>query len=58
MKLNGNTKWIIFFMTIVFSSGILWNKVNNLEKDIVEVKQDVRALKDCLISENLVAEKS
>lgn len=55
-KLNGNAKWLILAVTIIFSSGILWNKVNNLEADVGEIKQDIKNIHEYLLHGTLVSD--
>ncbi len=57
-KLNGTAKWLILAVTIIFSSGILWNKVNNLEADVGEIKQDIKNIHEYLLHGTLVSENS
>ncbi len=47
-KLNGMAKWIIVALAVaglIFNSGILYNDVKHLTKDVSEIKEEVKELR-------------
>lgn len=55
-KLNGMAKWIIVALAVgglVFNSGILYNDVAHLKKDITEIKKEVNGITNFLMGGGL-----
>jgi len=51
-KINGLAKWIVVAIAvagIVFNTAILYNDVKHLKKQIHEVKQEIRDLRNYLM---------
>lgn len=51
-KANGMAKWVVVagaVIGLIFNSGVLYNDVNHLKKDIAEVKQEIKDLRSLFI---------
>jgi len=51
-KLNGMAKWIVVALAIgglIFNSGILYNDVKHLTKQVADIKQDIKDLQAYII---------
>lgn len=51
-KANGLAKWIVVAIAIggiLFNTAILYNDVNHLKKQMQEVKQEIRDLRNFLL---------
>lgn len=49
---NGRARWIVVagaVVGLIFNSGVLYNDVNHLKKDIAEVKQEIKDLRSLFI---------
>ncbi len=52
LKLNGTARWIIVgiaILTLAFNSGILYNDVKHLSKEIAEIKQELHDIRTYLM---------
>ena len=48
LKLNGTARWIIVglaILTLAFNSGILYNDVKHLTREMAEIKQELHELR-------------
>ena len=51
-EMNGRAKWIIVALAIaglIFNSGVLYNDVKHLTKQIEEIKQELKDLRTYLM---------
>jgi hypothetical protein len=60
MKINRNTTvelgLVITLIAAACTFGVMWNKVDNVEKDISEIKQDVKAVYNYVFDKRTAAQ--
>jgi hypothetical protein len=54
-EINNKTKismgLLVTIAAVIFSFGVLWNKVDNVEKAVVEVKTEIATLKNYFLKQ-------
>ena len=51
-KLNGSAKWVIValsLLAVVFNSGVLYNDVAHLNKEVTLMRQEIKEIRNMII---------